>query len=143
MLKFLGFLFVVGVTFAIGYQMGREGPDAVMSKARELSSELLSKATALERSTSLRTSLLNAKSHLVQAKLDLLDKNYGRAVSGLEETAKTLNQGKASAEDEIKPRLDALAKKVTDMAAEARALKPGVMTKLNEAVKEVDALLNR
>jgi len=142
MLKFLGFLFVVGVAFAIGYQTGREGPDAVMSKARELSSELL-KATALERSTSVRTSLLNAKGHLVQAKLDLLDKNYGKAVSGLEETAKTLTQAKASAEEETKPRLDALAKKVTDMAAEARALKPGVMTKLNEAVKEVDALLNR
>ena len=142
MLKFLGFLFVVGVAFAIGYQTGREGPDVVMSKARELSSELL-KATALERSTSVRTSLLNAKGHLVQAKLDLLDKNYGKAVSGLEETAKTLTQAKASAEEEIKPRLDALAKKVTDMAAEARALKPGVMTKLNEAVKEVDALLNR
>jgi len=143
MLKFLGFLFVVGVAFAIGYQTGREGPDAVMSKARELSSELLSKATALERSTSVRTSLLNAKGHLVQAKLDLLDKNYGKAVSGLEETAKTLTQAKSSADEEIKPRLDALAKKVTDMAAEAKALKPGVMTKLNEAVKEVDALLNR
>jgi hypothetical protein len=143
MLKLLGFLFVVGVVFAVGYQMGREGPDVILKKARELSSEVMTRATALERTTSLRTNLVNAKERLVQAKSDLLDKNYGKAVSGLQETAKTLTQAKESAGNELRPKLDALAKKVSDLATEAHALKPGVMTKINEAVKELDALLNR
>jgi len=143
MLKFLGFLFIVGVTFAIGYQTGREGPDAILKKAKELSTEVMARATALERTTSLRTNLVNAKERLVQAKSDLLDKNYGKAVSGLQETAQTLAQAKMSADEEIRPKLESLGKKVSGLAAEAQALKPGVTGRLNEVIKEVDALLNR
>ena len=106
MLKFLGFLFIVGITFAIGYQMGREGPDAILKKAKELSTEVMARATALERTTSLRTNLVNAKDRLVQAKSDLLDKNYGKAVSGLQETAQTLAEAKVSADEEIRPKLE-------------------------------------
>ena len=46
MLKFLGFLFVVGITFAIGYQMGREGPDVIVKKAKELSTEVMTRGCA-------------------------------------------------------------------------------------------------
>ena len=143
MLKLLGFLFVVGVAFAAGYQMGREGPDVILKKARELSSEVMTRATALERTTSLRTTLVNAKERLVQAKSDLLDKNYGKAVSGLQETAQTLAQAKMAADEEIRPKLESLSRKVSGLAAEAQALKPGVTGRLNEVIKEVDALLNR
>ena len=143
MLKFLGFLVIVGVTFAVGFQMGRDGPDAIVKKARELGTEVMTRATALERTTSLRTSLVNAKDHLVQAKSDLLDKNYGKVVEGLQETKTALDQAKTSAGEDLRQRLNALTKKVSDLETEARALKPGVMTKLNEAVKEVDTLLNR
>jgi hypothetical protein len=143
MLRFLGFLVIVGITFAVGYQMGRDGPDAIVKKARELGTEVMTRATALERTTSLRTSLVNAKEHLVQAKSDLLDKNYGKVVEGLQETEKALEQAKTSAGEELRLRLNALIKKVSDIETEAKALKPGVITKLNEAVKEVDILLNR
>ena len=143
MLKFIGFLFMVGVAFALGYQMGREGPDAILKKAKELSTDVMTRATALERTTSLRTGLLNAKERLIQAKSDLLDKNYGNAVDGLQDAARALTQAKAAAEPELRPKLDVLIKKVVDLAVEAQAVKPGVLTKLNEAVKEVDALLNR
>jgi len=143
MLKLLGFLFIVGVTFAIGYQMGREGPDAILKKAKELSTEVMARATALERTTSLRTNLVNAKDRLVQAKSDLLDKNYGKAVSGLQETAQTLAEAKVSADEEIRPKLESLSKKVSGLAAEAQAIKPGVTGRLNEVIKEIDGLLNR
>ena len=143
MLNLVGLLFVVGVAFAIGYQVGREGPDVLLKHAKDLSTEVMTKATALERTTSVRTGLLNAKEHLVQAKSDILDKNYGKAVSGLEDSVKALTQAKASAQDDIKPKLDALTRKVSDLASDAQAVKPGMMTKLNEAVREVDALLNK
>ena len=143
MLKFIGFLVIVGVAFAVGYQMGREGPEVILKKAKELSTEVMARATALERTTSLRTNLLNAKERLVQAKSDLLDKNYGKAVSGLQETAQTLAQAKMSADENIRPKLESLSKKVSGLATEAQALKPGVTGRLNEVIKELDALLNR
>ena len=143
MLKFIGFLFMVGLAFALGYQMGREGPDAILKKARELSTDVMTRATALERTTSLRTGLLNAKERLVQAKSDLLDKNYGKAVNGLEEAARALTQAKVAAEGELRPKVELLTKKVSDLAVDTKAVKPGVLTKLNEAVAEVDTMLNR
>jgi uncharacterized coiled-coil DUF342 family protein len=143
MLKFFGLLFVVGVAFAIGYQVGREGPDVLLKHAKDLSTEVMTRATALERTTSMRTGLLKAKEHMVQAKSDILDKNYGKAVSGLQESEKALTEAKAAAQDDIRPRIDALAAKISHLASDAQGLKPGMMTKLNEAIREVDALLNR
>ncbi len=143
MLKFFGLLFVVGVAFAIGYQAGREGPDVLIKHAKDLSTEVMTRATALERTTSARTGLLNAKDHLIQAKSDLLDKNYGKAVTSLQDAVKALTQAKTSAQDDLKPKLDTLTTKVSNLASDAQALKPGVMIKLNEAIREVDALLNR
>jgi hypothetical protein len=143
MLKFLGILFLIGVAFAIGYQMGRQGPETLLKKARDAGAEMIAKAMTLERTQSLRASLVSAKERLVQAKSDMLDKNYGKAVNGLEETAHTLSQAKVDAEQELRPKLDALTKKISDLATDAKALKPGVITKINEAVKEIDGLLNR
>ena len=62
---------------------------------------------------------------------------------GLQETAQTLAQAKTSADEEIRPKLESLSKKVSALATEAQAIKPGVTGRLNEVIKEVDALLNR
>jgi hypothetical protein len=143
MLKFFGVLFLVGVAFAIGYQMGREGPETLLKKARDAGSEMVAKAMTLERTQSLRASLVSAKERLVQAKSDMLDKNYGKAVTGLEETAHTLSQAKVDADQELRPKLEALAKKISNLATDAKVPKPAVITKINEAVKDIDALLNK
>jgi hypothetical protein len=143
MLKLLGLLFLLGVTFAVGYEVGQHGPAALLQKARGVSSEVVAKAMALERGQSARASLLHAKERLVQAKSDLLDKNYGKAVSGLEETAQALSQARVDAADDLRPRLDALTRKISDIGPEAKSLRPGVIAKINESVKEIDALLNR
>ena len=144
MLKFLGFLFVVGVAFAVGYQAGREGPNTVFKKAKELGAQVVNKTTtSFDARQSLRAGLVNAKERLIQAKSDLLDKNYGKAVNGLEESAQILAQAKTAAEEDVRPRLEALRKKVTELAGEANSLKAGVLVKLNDAIKELDALLAR
>ena len=143
MLKFFGVLFLVGVAFAIGYQTGREGPETLLKKARDAGSEMVAKAMTIERTQSLRANLVSAKEHLVQAKSDILDKNYGKAVTGLEETAHTLSQAKVDADQELRPKLDALAKKISNLVTDAKVPKPGVITKINESVKELDGLLNR
>jgi hypothetical protein len=143
MLKLLGFLLVVGLAFAVGYQAGREGPNTVVKNVKELWAQVVNRTTTFDRQQSLRVSLVNAKERLIQAKSDLLDKNYGKAVSGLEETAQLLAQSKGSADEDTRPKLDALRKKVTELAGEANSLKAGVLVKLNDAIKDVDSLLAR
>jgi hypothetical protein len=144
MLKLLGFLFVVGLAFAVGYQAGREGPNTVVKKAKELGAEVVNRTTTtFDGQHSLHGILVNAKERLIQAKSDLLDKNYGKATSGLEETAQILAQAKTAAEQDMRPKLEALRKKVLELAGEAKSLKAGVLVKLNDAIKDLDALLAR
>src|SRR3989442_9284032 len=85
MLRFLGTLTIVGLAFACGIYIGRQGPETLLHKAKQLSSQVLASTSTLERNLSLRTDLVNAKERLVQAKSELLDKNYGRAATGLRE----------------------------------------------------------
>src|SRR2546428_14157114 len=82
MLRFLGMLTIVGLAFACGIYIGRQGPETLLHKAKQLSSQVLASTSTLERNLSLRTGLVNAKERLVQAKSELLDKNYGRGAAG-------------------------------------------------------------
>src|SRR2546427_7074711 len=79
MLRFLGMLTIVGLAFACGIYIGRQGPETLLHKAKQLSSQVLASTSTLERNLSLRTGLVNAKERLVQAKSEVVDKNYGRA----------------------------------------------------------------
>lgn len=141
MLKFLGFLVVLGLAFAGGVYVGVHGPEAFFAKVRQLGGEVVAKTTSVEREQTVRSGVLNAKERLVQAKLDLLDKNYGKAGTDLTEAAQHLAQARGSAGEEARVRLAALMLRVSELAAEVKDLKPGVLSKLDAATKELDTLL--
>ena len=143
MLKFLGFLMVVGLAFGLGVYVGQKGPENVLHKAKQLGADVVAKTSSVERSLAVRTGIVNAKERLVQAKSELLDKNYGRAVSGLEEASQALTKAKDSAGEELQGKLQTVAEKLSAVKAEAHALKPGLQAKVDELVKELDQMLAR
>src|SRR2546422_3949863 len=100
MLRFLGMLTIVGLAFVWGIYVGREGPDSVLHKAKQLSAQVLATTSSLERNLTLRSSLVNAKERLVQAKAELLDKNYGKAATGLGEARQALKKAMGAAGEE-------------------------------------------
>lgn len=143
MLKFLGFLMVVGLAFGVGLYVGQKGPENVLHKAKQLGADVVAKTSSVERSLALRTGIVNAKERLVQAKSELLDKNYGRAATGLDEAAQALNTAKDSAGDDLRGSLEKTLAKVSAMKTDAQALKPGLQAKVDELVKELDQMLAR
>lgn len=143
MLKFLGFLMVVGLAFGVGVYVGQKGPENILHKAKQLGAEVVAKTSSVERSLALRTGIVNAKERLVQAKSELLDKNYGRAATGLDEAAQALNTAKDSAGDDLRGSLEKTLEKVAVMKTDAQALKPNLQTKVDELVKELDQMLAR
>jgi hypothetical protein len=143
MLKFLGMITLLGAAFASGYYVGQQGPDAVFTKARQIGAEVVAKTSSLERDVTVRMSLVNAKDKLIQAKSDLLDKNYGKAEAALGEAAQHLIAAKGAAGEDIQKKLEGLVPKVSEVTVEARSLKAGAQTKLEDAVKDLDALLKR
>ncbi|TLY35369.1 MAG: hypothetical protein E6K60_10920 [Nitrospirae bacterium] len=142
MLKFLGFIIMLSVAFVSGVYVGTTGPDAIVKKAKDIGAEVAAKTSLMQRDQTFRSRLLTVKDRMVQAKSDLLDKNYGKAAAELSESADMLARAKDTAAEQLRPKLESLAKKITEMAAEAKAMKPGVVAKCNDAMKEVDGLLN-
>ena len=143
MLKFLGFLVVMGLAFGIGVYVGRQGPDTVLHKAKQLGAEVMAKTGSVERNLALRMSLVTAKDRLVQAKSDLLDKNYGKAIAALDEAAQALTSAKESADAELREKFEKAAAKVSAIKTDAQAMKAGLQTKVDETVKELDQLLQK
>jgi len=141
MLRFLGMLTIVVLAFVCGVYIGRQGPETLLHKAKQLGTQVLASTNTLERNLSLRTSLVNAKERLVQAKSELLDKNYGKAATGLGEARQALKKAMEAAGEEQKEKLEAVMDKVEALKDDVRALKLGLQTKVDEIVKELDQLL--
>ena len=141
MLKFLGFLLVLGLAFGLGVYVGQKGPENVLHKARQLGADVVAKTSSVERSLAVRTGIVNAKERLVQAKSELLDKNYGKAVSGLEEASQSITKAREAAGDDLRGSLEKTLEKVSAVKAEAQALKPALQTKVDDLVKELDQML--
>jgi hypothetical protein len=143
MLKFLGFLMVVGLAFGLGLYVGQKGPENVLHKAKQLGADVVARTSSVERSLAVRTGIVNAKERLVQAKSELLDKNYGKAVSGLEEASQALAKARDAAGDDLRGSLEKTREKMAAVKTDAQALKAGLQTKVDELVKELDQLLAR
>src|SRR3989442_10831647 len=137
MLRFLGTLTIVGLAFACGIYIGRQGPETLLHQAKQLSSQVLASTSTLERNLSLRTDLVNAKERLVQAKSELLDKNYGRAATGLGEARQALKKAMEAAGEETKEKLEEAMDKAEAGEDDGRALKPGLQAQGGEIVKDV------
>jgi len=141
MLKFLGFLVVIGLAFTAGIYVGQHGPEDLLHKARQIGADVVAKTTSVERSFAVRTGIVNAKERLVQAKSDLLDKNYGKTVSGLADATEALKTAKNAADGDLRGRLETMLEKVAAAKTAAQALKPGLQTKIDDLVKDLDHLL--
>src|SRR2546425_2451271 len=123
MLRFLGTLTIVGLAFACGIYIGRQGPETLLQKAKQLGTRVLASTSTLERNLSLRTSLVNAKERLVQAKSELLDKNYGKAATGLGEARQALKKAMEAAGEEQKEKLEEVIDKVEAVNGDVPGLK--------------------
>ncbi|TAL12499.1 MAG: hypothetical protein EPO02_01685 [Nitrospirae bacterium] len=141
MLKFLGFLVVLGLAFGLGVYVGQKGPENVLHKAKQLGADVVAKTSSVERSLAVRTGIVNAKERLVQAKSELLDKNYGKAVASLEEAAQSLTKAGDAGGEELQGKLRKVAEKLSGVKTEAQALKTGLHARVDELVKELDQLL--
>ena len=141
MLKFLGFLMVLGLAFGLGVYVGQKGPETVLHKAKQLGADVIAKTSSVERNLAIRTGIVNAKERLVQAKSELLDKNYGKAVSGLEEASQAITKARDAADDDLRGILEKALGKMSAVKADAQALKPGLQAKVDELVKELDQVL--
>ena len=151
MWKFVAVLALAAVSFGLGFYFGQRPvgtlPQTVSDLQHSLtdaSRNILDSTMGIERDLRRRQGLLDAKSHVVQAKSELFAKNLGEAAKQLREAAGTLdNVTKGAQQDETILILHALTGTLREVQLELSMGKPMTIKKLDDLQREVDRQLNK
>ncbi len=164
MFKFLLFLMLLAASFGAGYYYGQRPVGTLQQTVshlserwtvsqktiadlqqsiKNLSHDVMDTTRGIEQDLRRRQGLVEAKSHLVQAKIQILDRNFGAA-------AKELAQGGEALEQTVKDdKPDNATAAMRDLAAKMKALRGDVtkgnlipLKKLDELQQALDRQLN-
>lgn len=144
MLRFLGLVVLIGATFGLGYYIGQRPISELKKTVRDLSRDVLDTTLGIERNLRQRQGLVDAKSRLVQAKSDLLDRNFGNAAKELADVVDQLEKASNAERDSgrvssIKP----LVARVRETQLELAVGKAVPRTRLDEIQKDLDRFMAR
>ena len=142
MWKLVAVLVLIAASFGVGFYFGQrpigtleETVSGLQHSLKDTSRNIIDTTMGIER---------DSKSRVVQAKSELLDKNFGEAAKQLGEAAETLETVvKGAKQDESILALRALIGTLQEVRLELSMGKPVSMKKLDEIQLEVDRQLNK
>lgn len=145
-MRLLGLLVLLSVSFGLGYHVGQNGVRDLQQAAAGLSRDAFDKALGMgvNRDLQWRQELVDAKSSLVEAKSEMMERNYGSAGR---ELTKALDAVQAAGRIEADAgRADAarrVASKIRDAKVRMMAGKSVTRSRLDEIEQDLDRLLAR
>ena len=151
MRKFLGALVLAVGAFALGYYFGQrpvgtlqETIGDLQHSLKDVSRNVVDTTMGIERDLRRRQALLDTKSRVVQAKSELVDKNYGEAAKQLAEGVDALESviKGAKPSDQVQA-LRGLVGALQEMRLELTMGKPVPIRKLTELQQSLDKELSR
>ena len=151
MWKFIAVLALVAASFGLGFYFGQRPVGTLQQTASDLqhslkdtSRNIIDTTMGIERDLRRRQGLLDTKSWVVQAKSELLDKNFGEAANQLGQAAERLdNVIKGAKQDESIIALRALTETLREVRLELSMGKPVSLKKLDDIQRDVDRQLNK
>lgn len=145
MLRFIGLLMLLALSFGLGYLWGKQPANNLEQTVRNFSRNVVDTTLGIERDLHRRQRLVDAKSSVVQAKADLYNKNTTDATKELALALESLeliargNGRQADPNTQIKE----LAGKIKEFRLELSMGKKFSATKLDDIQKELDLLLRK
>ena len=151
MLKFLGILILIAAAFGAGYYVGQRPVGTLQQTVSELQQSIakltrnvLDTTQGIERDLRRRQGLVDAKSRVVQAKVNLFERNFGDAAKELGEAVTVLDNATKGAKGD--PAIDTvreLASTLREVRLEVSMGKSMPMKRLDEIQLKLDKELNR
>jgi hypothetical protein len=151
MWKFVGALVLVVGAFALGYYFGQR-PEGTLQQTignfqhsfKDVSRNVVDTTMGIERDLRRRQALLDTKSRVVQAKAELVDKNFGEAAKQLAEGVDALESAmKGAKPSEETQAIRGLVGTLQEIRLELTMGKPVAIRKLTEVQQSVDKELSR
>jgi molecular chaperone GrpE (heat shock protein) len=151
MWKFVGALMLVVGAFALGYYFGQrpvgtlqETIGDLQRSLKDMSRNVVDTTMGIERDLRRRQALLDTKSRVVQAKAELVDKNYGEAAKQLAEGVDALESAlKGAKPNEQTQAVRGLVGQLQEMRLELTMGKPVPLRKLTELQHDLDRELSK
>ena len=145
MLRFIGLLMLLALSFGLGYLWGKQPANNLEQTVRNFSRNVVDTTLGIERDLHRRQRLVDAKSSVVQAKADLYNKNTTDATKELAlalESLELIARGNGKQADP-NTQIKELAGKIKEFRLELSMGKKFSATKLDDIQKELDLLLRR
>jgi hypothetical protein len=151
MRKFMGVLVLTLASFALGYYFGQrpvgtlqETVGDLQRSLKDMSRNVVDTTMGIERDLRRRQALLDTKSRVVQAKSELVDKNYGEAAKQLAEGVNALESVlKGARPSDQTQAMRGLVGQLQEMRLELTMGKPVPIRKLTELQQNLDSELNK
>jgi hypothetical protein len=142
MFKLLGWLILFVAGFTAGYYAGQNPVEELQRSVSDLTRSVLDISTGLQRTVRLRHGLVDGKAYVVEAKAEILDKNYGNATTALAQAIENLERASAvERETRGTQKVRPLLEKVREAHLELSMGRPIPRAKLDDIQQELDALL--
>lgn len=144
MLRFIGLLVLLALSFGIGYLWGKQPTNNLEQTVKNLSRNVVDTTLGIEKDLRRRQGLVDAKASVVQAKAELSNKNTTDAAKELAEAADLLETA-ARGGRQVAPnaQVKELAGKIRELRLELSLGKKVSSGKLDEIQKELDVLLRK
>jgi len=151
MWKFTGALVLTLASFALGYYFGQrpvgtlqETVGDLQHSLKDMSRNVVDTTMGIERDLRRRQALLDTKSRVVQAKSELVDKNFGEAAKQLAEGVDALESAMKGAKPSDQTQaMRGLVGQLQEMRLELTMGKPVPLRKLTELQQNMDSELNK
>ncbi len=150
MLKFFGILALIGLSFGLGYVVGRQ-PVGILQQTivdlqkavKDLSRNVMDTTLGIEKDLRKRQGLVDAKARVVQAKADLFDRNFGDAAKELAEAVDSLENAERGVQPSDSAAIKTLATKIRELRLDVSLGKKIPFSRLDELQRQLDGLLNK
>ena len=151
MWKFIGALVLILASFALGYYFGQrpvgtlqETVGDLQHSLKDMSRNVVDTTMGIERDLRRRQALLDTKSRVVQAKSELVDKNFGEAAKQLAEGVDALESAMKGAKPSDQTQaMRGLVGQLQEMRLELTMGKAVPIRKLTELQQNLDTELNK
>lgn len=144
MLRFIGLLVLMALSFGFGYLWGKQPTNNLEQTVKDLSRNVVDTTLGIERDLRRRQGLVDAKANVVQAKAELFNKNTTDATKELAEAVESLETAARSGRQaDPTAQVKELAGKIRELRLAlslGTKVSPG---KLDGIQKELDMLLRR
>ena len=144
MLRFIGLVMLLALSFGFGYLRGKQPTNNLEQTVRVFSRNMLDSTLGVERDLHRRQNLVDAKSRVVQAKAETYNKNAADAVKELAEAVNSLEmvmRGEKQAEPQAS--IKNLVGRIRELRLDVSLGRKVLLAKFEEIQKELDLFIRR